>query len=199
MLYAFCALCCSCSIHGCVTAADNYHILSDIQTAIICLEITKEFQCVYSLTLLKLQGTWLAGSDRKNHCIIALCFQLCYRCNFCIGADLYSHLFNKGNIFVNGIISNTEARDHVADHTACFFLFFKNSYSCALSCKEISCSNTGRTAAYNSNLLTVWFSGFDLTDQLLIALLCCNQLSSADIYRFLIEITGTFIHTVMRT
>ena len=199
MLYTFCAFRSSCSVHSSVSAADYNYIFANIQLTIICLEITKKLQSVNGLTFFQFQSARLASSNCQDHSIIALCFQICHRSDFCICADLYTHLLDERNIFVNSSVSNTESRYHVTDHTAGFLFFFKNGNCCALSCKEVSSCNTCRTATNYGDLLTVWLASLDLTDQLLIAMLCCCQLGATDIYGFFVEITGTFGHTVVCT
>ena len=77
VLYAFCTLCSSCSVHSSVSATNYYYIFTDIQLTILCLEITEEFQGVNSLTFFQFQGTRPASSDCQDHSIITLCFQLC--------------------------------------------------------------------------------------------------------------------------
>ena len=200
MLHALCAFCGSGCIHGCVASADNYHMFSKLYISVLCLELFQEFSGVHRLSFFQLQYTGHAGSGCEKYSIKALVFQLFCGAYFFSQFHFYTHFSDDGSVFFYGFFCDPEIRDHMCHNSAKSVFFFKNSDIRTASCKEVSCCHTGGTAADDCRFPAVClFGNSQFFHNCIVCFLGCLQLHISDMYRLLIEVSGTFAHTVVGT
>src|SRR5699024_6477977 len=104
----------------------------------------------------------------------------------------------KRRVFVDGILRDTEAGDHMAHHAAQSAALLKQRHIHACSSQEISSRHSCRSSPDYRRLSGSCHSlSRDFPDQSVIAVLSRNLFHLTDMYRVLVEIAGTFSHTRM--
>ena len=200
MLHAFRALCSSRRIHRRISAADDDDILTDIKISILRLEVRKEFKRIDRFAFFQFQDTRPGSADCKDDCCISCIFQHIQICDLCVQTDIHAHFLKERRIFVDGAVGDTESGDHVTYYSSESICLLEQRRLHTCTAEEICRSHSRRPAADHSRFSALCHGrSCEAVCQGIISVFCRDQFHAADVDGLFIEVTGTFIHTRMRT